>query len=84
MSPRRTFEDPKVEARWLQIDALSARVFYGIDTTEPGWRDEYLEACRLADAEADEDARLIATPHVDEAIERMEEEFGGKAGADAE
>jgi hypothetical protein len=55
----------------LRLEARKARQF-GIDTTEPGWRDEYVRCAREA---AVRDDSLIATPHVDEAIAGMEGQF---------
>lgn len=47
----------------------------GIDITQPGWRDKYLAHEALLDIERDEFDRMIATPHVDDAIKRMELQF---------
>lgn len=70
----RPYADPEVEAQWLRIDAGMARLF-GIDVSQPGWRDKYLVVERMwAEDQAERD-RLIATPHVDEAISSMETQF---------
>lgn len=75
---RRTFSDPKVEAEWVRLDAGVARLF-GIDVSQPGWRDKYLVVARMWEEHQAEQDRLIATPHVDEAIDRMEQQFEGGA-----
>jgi len=55
----------------LRFEAAMASE-HGIDVTKPGWGDELDELIARMAAEGD---HLIATPHVDQAIDEMERQF---------
>ncbi len=76
----RRAQQERVDDLLLQFEAAVAQR-NGIDVFQPGWRDKYLELQATRDAEREEISNLLGTPHVDEAIERMEEQFVG--GRDA-
>jgi hypothetical protein len=78
-SERRARVDARIDAAFaetervmLRLEATAARRRFGIDTSVPGWRDDYL-SCKREAAELEDS--LIATPHVAPAIARMEEQF---------
>jgi hypothetical protein len=74
MSGERVTLSDELERRWLRIDAGIARL-NGIDVTRPGWGEELEALDRDREAQRAELDRLIATPYIDEAIDRMEQQF---------
>lgn len=74
-------EQQRIAERWERIERGMLRMEAafaqrsGIDIFQPGWRDELLELDRKREEENARIDSLIATPHIDDAIERLEQQF---------
>ncbi len=71
---QRKRQEARLERAVLRLKAAAAQK-HGIDIFQPGWGDEYAKLLREQRERLDDLDSLIGTPHINEAVAALEEQF---------